>query len=72
MTDNESQWYLRRENWPAIGMGFNAGVVVMLLDRLNESMWRSVWTSTVSEELELKPSLHTADQDIYNAGTNIF
>ena len=70
MTENQSNYYIKGDNnWTARGRGVNSGVILVLLDRLNSSLWRSRWTSVVASELSERSSVKTADQDIFNAGS---
>ena len=51
----KSDWYIpgkRNKNpWPAIGNGFNSGVILMDLLRLAEVNWSQMWRLTTEREL---------------------
>ena len=51
----KSDWYIpgkRNKNpWPAIGNGFNSGVILMDLERLAEVNWSQMWRLTTEKEL---------------------
>ncbi len=69
MTENQSIHYLRYNvsNIPG-EMGLNSGVILVLLDRLRQLDWTSMWRTNAIELLEKKKVLQTADQDVYTAG----
>ena len=70
IVENQSDWYLGkiwREHhpWPALGRGFNTGVVLLNLQAMRQSGWYHMW-STVARKYRAIPSA-LADQDIVNA-----
>ncbi|XP_010142149.1 PREDICTED: glycosyltransferase-like protein LARGE2 [Buceros rhinoceros silvestris] len=76
LVENQSDWYLgnlwkNHKPWPALGRGFNTGVILLMLDRLRhlgwEQMWRGMWRLTAERELMSMLSTSLADQDIFNA-----
>ncbi|XP_074961621.1 xylosyl- and glucuronyltransferase LARGE2 isoform X2 [Phalacrocorax aristotelis] len=72
LVENQSDWYLgnlwkNHKPWPALGRGFNTGVILLLLDRLRRLGWEQVWRLTAERELMSMLSTSLADQDIFNA-----
>ncbi|PKK31730.1 glycosyltransferase-like 1B [Columba livia] len=72
LVENQSDWYLgnlwkNHKPWPALGRGFNTGVILLLLDRLRRLSWEQMWRLTAERELMSMLSTSLADQDIFNA-----
>ncbi|XP_045413869.1 LARGE xylosyl- and glucuronyltransferase 2 [Lemur catta] len=72
LVENQSDWYLgnlwkNHRPWPALGRGFNTGVILLQLDRLRQAGWEQMWRVTASRELLTLPATSLADQDIFNA-----
>ncbi|XP_027899735.1 xylosyl- and glucuronyltransferase LARGE1 isoform X1 [Xiphophorus couchianus] len=72
LVENQSDWYLgnlwkNHRPWPALGRGFNTGVILLLLDRLRKVRWEQMWRLTAERELMSMLSTSLADQDIFNA-----
>ncbi|XP_077178412.1 xylosyl- and glucuronyltransferase LARGE2 [Paroedura picta] len=72
LVENQSDWYLgnlwkNHKPWPALGRGFNTGVILLLLDRLRKIGWEQIWRLTAERELMSMLSTSLADQDIFNA-----
>eukprot|EP00071_Canis_lupus_P027637 XP_022261194.1 LARGE xylosyl- and glucuronyltransferase 2 isoform X2 [Canis lupus familiaris] len=72
LVENQSDWYLgnlwrNHRPWPALGRGFNTGVILLWLDRLRQAGWEQMWKLTAGQELLTLPSTSLADQDIFNA-----
>uniref|UniRef100_H0X777 LARGE xylosyl- and glucuronyltransferase 2 n=1 Tax=Otolemur garnettii TaxID=30611 RepID=H0X777_OTOGA len=72
LVENQSNWYLgnlwkNHRPWPALGRGFNTGVILLQLDRLRTAGWEQMWRLTASRELLTLPATSLADQDIFNA-----
>ncbi|NXE76292.1 LARG2 glucuronyltransferase, partial [Cochlearius cochlearius] len=72
LVENQSDWYLgnlwkNHKPWPALGRGFNTGVILLLLDRLRRLGWEQMWRLTAERELMSMHSTSLADQDIFNA-----
>ncbi|XP_069714242.1 xylosyl- and glucuronyltransferase LARGE2 [Phaenicophaeus curvirostris] len=72
LVENQSDWYLgnlwkNHKPWPALGRGFNTGVILLLLDRLRRLGWEQMWKLTAEQELMSMLSTSLADQDIFNA-----
>ncbi|XP_030308318.1 LARGE xylosyl- and glucuronyltransferase 2 isoform X2 [Calypte anna] len=71
LVENQSDWYLgnlwkNHKPWPALGRGFNTGVILLLLDRLRRLGWEQMWRLTAEQELMNMLSTSLADQDIFN------
>nr|XP_039326555.1 LARGE xylosyl- and glucuronyltransferase 2 isoform X3 [Saimiri boliviensis boliviensis] len=72
LVENQSDWYLgnlwkNHRPWPALGRGFNTGVILLRLDRLRQAGWEQMWKLTARRELLTLPATSLADQDIFNA-----
>ncbi|KAM4018139.1 xylosyl- and glucuronyltransferase LARGE2 isoform 1-T2 [Anomaloglossus baeobatrachus] len=72
LVENQSDWYLgnlwkNHKPWPALGRGFNTGVILLLLDKLRQMGWEETWRLTAERELMSMLSTSLADQDIFNA-----
>ncbi|XP_073397799.1 xylosyl- and glucuronyltransferase LARGE2 isoform X2 [Dendrobates tinctorius] len=72
LVENQSDWYLgnlwkNHKPWPALGRGFNTGVILLLLDKLRQIGWEETWRLTAERELMSMLSTSLADQDIFNA-----
>ncbi|XP_077902251.1 xylosyl- and glucuronyltransferase LARGE2 isoform X4 [Ictidomys tridecemlineatus] len=72
LVENQSDWYLgnlwkNHRPWPALGRGFNTGVILLWLDRLRQVGWEQIWTLTAQRELLTLAATSLADQDIFNA-----
>ena len=69
IVENQSNWYLGNiwENhrpWPAVGRGFNTGVVLLNLGEMRRQGWGQMW-SAVARSQSSPAAL--ADQDVVNA-----
>ena len=69
IVENQSNWYLgnlweHQQPWPALGRGFNTGVVLLNLEQMRWRGWYNMW-STVAKRISTPAAL--ADQDIVNA-----
>ncbi|XP_056269682.1 xylosyl- and glucuronyltransferase LARGE2s-like [Pseudoliparis swirei] len=72
LVENQSDWYLgnlwkNHKPWPALGRGFNTGVILLYLERLRLIGWEQMWRLTAERELMSMLSTSLADQDIFNA-----
>ncbi|CAL8364554.1 xylosyl- and glucuronyltransferase LARGE2s isoform X2 [Gadus morhua] len=72
LVENQSDWYLgnlwkNHKPWPALGRGFNTGVILLYLERLRRLRWEQMWRLTAERELMSMLSTSLADQDIFNA-----
>ncbi|KAI8488043.1 LARGE xylosyl- and glucuronyltransferase 2 [Branchiostoma belcheri] len=72
LVENQSDWYLGKlwknhRPWPALGRGFNTGVILLHLEKLRGMKWMQMWRLTAERELMSMLSTSLADQDIFNA-----
>lgn len=78
LVENQSDWYLedamistpyqaRTILWPALGRGFNTGMMLIDLNRLRRVDWNAMWRDLTESELVSHLTTVLADQDIYNA-----
>lgn len=72
LVENQSDWYLGKlwknhHPWPALGRGFNTGVMLLKLKTLREFNWNAIWKMVAEKELLSMLSTSLADQDIFNA-----
>nr|XP_042705145.1 LARGE xylosyl- and glucuronyltransferase 2 isoform X6 [Chrysemys picta bellii] len=70
LVENQSDWYLgnlwkNHKPWPALGRGFNTGVILLLLERLRRIGWEQMWRLTAERELMSMLSTSLADQVIH-------
>ncbi|KRZ24161.1 Glycosyltransferase-like protein LARGE2 [Trichinella pseudospiralis] len=72
MTENQSDWYLGNlfvdyKPWPALGRGYNSGVILMNLLKLRTINWTELYKAVTKELLNIYNRTNLADQDIFNA-----
>jgi len=73
LVENQSNWYIpgklwkNHRPWPAIGRGFNTGVILMDLARLRKMNWLRLWRGVAENNLVTLLSTSLADQDVINA-----
>ena len=72
LVENQSNWYLGKlwENhrpWPALGRGFNTGVMMLDLQAMREHGWEEMWFQVTMETLRSYKATALADQDVINA-----
>ncbi|XP_017878682.1 LARGE xylosyl- and glucuronyltransferase 1-like isoform X1 [Ceratina calcarata] len=72
LTENQSHWYIKalsygQQPWPALGRGFNTGVMLMHLQQLRDRKFMSLWEAVTKRVLVHIPETSLADQDIINA-----
>lgn len=72
LTENQSHWYIKalsygQQPWPALGQGFNTGVMLMHLQQLRKRKFASLWEAVAKRVLAHIPETSLADQDIINA-----
>lgn len=72
LVENQSNWYLksspyRRHPWPALGKGFNTGVILMNLQKLKAKKFSKLWENVTKFVLKEISETSLADQDIINA-----
>lgn len=66
--ENESNWYYTDSRWPAVGRGFNTGVMLLDLYKIRKTLnWTALWHKTVKTHLEWLKETKLADQDVINA-----
>ncbi|KAK7099228.1 xylosyl- and glucuronyltransferase LARGE2s-like [Littorina saxatilis] len=71
LVENQSDWYLGKlwknhQPWPALGRGFNTGVILLELKMLRELSWMQMWRLIAEKELMTMLYVSLADQDIFN------
>ena len=75
VVENQSDWYLgklwkkQKTPWPAVGRGFNTGVMLLNLKLMRSRDWVAMWTNVAKATLDQLHHTRTslADQDIVNA-----
>ncbi|XP_066252461.1 xylosyl- and glucuronyltransferase LARGE2s-like [Euwallacea similis] len=71
IAENQSPYYLGHLNqpqpWPAIGVGFNSGVMLYDLEKLNAMKWELVWTNLTKKYTLIYGQTDLGDQDILNS-----
>lgn len=73
LVENQSDWYLpgllwrSHKPWPALGRGFNTGVILMNLEILRNLDWHEMWLRQTEKDLIVEHSTSLADQDIFNS-----
>ncbi|KAH9488917.1 LARGE xylosyl- and glucuronyltransferase 1 [Bulinus truncatus] len=70
LVENQSDWYLGKlwknhRPWPALGRGFNTGVILLDLKMLREIGWMQMWRLIAEKELMSLLSVSLADQIIH-------
>lgn len=72
LVENQSDWYLGKlfrnyEPWPALGRGFNTGVMAMDLAKMRKTNWAQLWRLAAEKELASHYFTSLADQDVINS-----
>lgn len=72
LVENQSNWYIKKLSygqsiWPAIGRGFNTGIMLMNLKKLREFNFNKIWTKITQQVLMEVHETILADQDIMNS-----
>ncbi|KAK3932404.1 LARGE xylosyl- and glucuronyltransferase 2 [Frankliniella fusca] len=72
LVENQSDWYLGKlwknhRPWPALGRGYNTGVILLELEKLRKMGWGQLWRLVAEKDLTTLLSTSLADQDIFNA-----
>ncbi|XP_012287028.1 LARGE xylosyl- and glucuronyltransferase 2 isoform X2 [Orussus abietinus] len=72
LVENQSDWYIKalsysQRPWPALGRGFNTGVMLMHLQRLRSAKFARLWETITKRVLQQIPETSLADQDVLNA-----
>ena len=57
---------LKHSPWPALGRGFNTGVILMDLAKLRAMNWSQLWRLVAEKDLVTMYGTSLADQDIFN------
>jgi len=75
LVENQSNWYVKalsygQRPWPALGRGFNTGVMLMHLRRLRDRKFSRSWENVTKCVLGHIPETSLADQDVINAMIN--
>eukprot|EP00795_Rhopilema_esculentum_P011669 gene11669-21919_t len=70
LVENQSKWYSGNlfrnlKPWPALGKGFNTGVILLDLRKLRKLKWSHLWRVTAERELMNLHHTHLADQECY-------
>lgn len=67
--ENESNWYYDTEpRWPALGRGYNTGVMLLDLKKIRAlTNWTTLWHDAVNENIDRLKVTTLADQDVINA-----
>lgn len=71
LVENQSEWYTGKlfknyNHWPALGKGFNTGIILMDCEKLRKLKWMNLWQSIAKTNLETMATTSLADQDIFN------
>lgn len=72
LVENQSDWYIpgklwkSHSPWPALGRGFNTGVILMDLVKLRAKNWSQMWRLVAEKDLVTMFATSLADQDIFN------
>ena len=72
LVENQSDWYLgtiwkKHRPWPAVGRGYNTGVMLLDIARLKQISWSEIWSNVTAANLKEYQYTSLADQDIINA-----
>lgn len=72
LVENQSDWYLgklwkKHRPWPALGRGYNTGVILLDLKQLRDEGWGQLWRQIAEKDLMTHYTTSLADQDIFNA-----
>ncbi|KAF5287894.1 hypothetical protein FQA39_LY04068 [Lamprigera yunnana] len=70
LVENQSDYYLGKlfpySPWPAVGRGFNTGIILYHLERLKTLEWDKLWVRVAKKTASLFGATRLADQDIIN------
>ncbi|XP_048481202.1 xylosyl- and glucuronyltransferase LARGE2s [Plutella xylostella] len=67
LVENESDWYFGQHRWPALGQGYNTGVMLLDLSKVRETVdWNTLWHEAINDNLAELQQLNLADQDVIN------
>ena len=59
---NSGKLWQNHRPWPALGRGYNTGVILMELSRLREIHWHTMWRTVAEHNLMTLLSTSLADQ----------
>lgn len=69
--ENQSDFYLNKKQktkpWPALGRGFNTGVMLYHLEKMRAVQWDRLWTDVAKRTAIIYGATRLGDQDIINA-----
>lgn len=71
LVENQSDWYFgtlwkNHNPWPALGRGYNTGVMLLDLQAMRKASWSNLWVNITRETLKSQKYTSLADQDIIN------
>lgn len=69
LVENESNWYYETsKRWPALGRGYNTGVMLLDLNKIRTNTdWSRLWQDAVNDNIDRLKQTALADQDVINA-----
>eukprot|EP01135_Chromosphaera_perkinsii_P003929 Nk52_evm30s262 gene=Nk52_evmTU30s262 len=72
LVENQSKFYTqwldkKTPNWPAIGQGYNSGIIMYDMKGLNSMAWRQTWTNVVMKRMRVHNKTTLIEQDVLNA-----
>ncbi|KAB0790557.1 hypothetical protein PPYR_15029 [Photinus pyralis] len=70
LVENQSEYYLGKffsSPWPAVGKGFNTGIILYYIDRLKNLDWEKLWIRNAKKTASIFGATRLADQDIMNS-----
>ena len=72
LVENQSKFYTHwldrsTPNWPAIGQGYNTGVILFDMKGLNSMAWWQTWTNVAMKRLRVHNKTTLVEQDVLNA-----
>ncbi|XP_011299721.1 glycosyltransferase-like protein LARGE2 isoform X2 [Fopius arisanus] len=73
LAENQSDWYKKnlatgQRPWPAVGRGYNTGIMLMNLKALRINNFHDLWVDSANEVLQnISNFTSLADQDVINA-----
>lgn len=70
LVENQSDYYLGKffsSPWPAVGKGFNSGIILYYTDRLKNLEWEKLWIRIAKKTASIFGATRLADQDIINS-----
>ncbi|XP_043233397.1 LARGE xylosyl- and glucuronyltransferase 1-like isoform X2 [Amphibalanus amphitrite] len=72
LVENQSDWYkgslwTDHRPWPAVGRGYNTGVILMNLERMRQHNFQQKWRLVAEKYLVSYYATQLADQDVINA-----